>query len=226
MAAALTAVAAPTQAAIFIGIQETGVNGGAITNVANGTLGAGFAGSYGTFEFNNLTGTIGISPTVLNSTSTNISSDAGGTIDIYVARTDIGGGTAAGYLSGFTTNLLPVGWTVQERTYINVGNNFVSGSGGAATFNIANIGSLIGNVTFIGAPGLQTAAQTSGSPSTSGPYTVVERYTLVATGNGNANSTITVQAVPEPGTWALMIMGFGGAGAMLRSRRRVKAALA
>jgi hypothetical protein len=27
-------------------------------------------------------------------------------------------------------------------------------------------------------------------------------------------------AVPEPTTWALMIMGFGGAGAMLRSRRR------
>jgi len=30
-------------------------------------------------------------------------------------------------------------------------------------------------------------------------------------------------AVPEPGTWALMIMGFGGAGAMLRSRRRTLA---
>jgi len=29
--------------------------------------------------------------------------------------------------------------------------------------------------------------------------------------------------VPEPGTWALMIMGFGGAGAMIRRR---KAALA
>lgn len=27
-------------------------------------------------------------------------------------------------------------------------------------------------------------------------------------------------AVPEPGTWALMILGFGGAGAMLRSNRR------
>jgi hypothetical protein len=28
-------------------------------------------------------------------------------------------------------------------------------------------------------------------------------------------------AIPEPGTWALMILGFGGAGAMIRSRRRV-----
>ena len=33
----------------------------------------------------------------------------------------------------------------------------------------------------------------------------------------------TVGVVPEPGTWALMIMGFGGAGAMIRRR---KAALA
>lgn len=33
-------------------------------------------------------------------------------------------------------------------------------------------------------------------------------------------------AVPEPGTWALMILGFGGAGAMLRSRRRAEPAVA
>jgi hypothetical protein len=47
-------------------------------------------------------------------------------------------------------------------------------------------------------------------------------------GNNNALDSFTATgfsatfsgAVPEPGTWALMIMGFGGAGAMLRSRRR------
>ncbi len=31
-------------------------------------------------------------------------------------------------------------------------------------------------------------------------------------------------AIPEPGTWALMIMGFGGAGAMMRRRRSALAA--
>jgi hypothetical protein len=30
--------------------------------------------------------------------------------------------------------------------------------------------------------------------------------------------------IPEPGTWALMILGFGGVGAMLRNRRRLFAA--
>ncbi|WP_293677320.1 PEPxxWA-CTERM sorting domain-containing protein [uncultured Phenylobacterium sp.] len=30
-------------------------------------------------------------------------------------------------------------------------------------------------------------------------------------------------AVPEPATWAMMVLGFGGAGALIRSRRRVVA---
>ena len=31
-------------------------------------------------------------------------------------------------------------------------------------------------------------------------------------------------AVPEPAAWALMIMGFGGVGAMVRARRRLAVA--
>jgi len=54
---------------------------------------------------------------------------------------------------------------------------------------------------------------------------------LAGLGIGNATQKMTiavnsVAAVPEPGTWALMIGGFGMAGAMLRRRRQSVLALA
>ena len=39
----------------------------------------------------------------------------------------------------------------------------------------------------------------------------------------NVNSAAQVGAVPEPGTWALMLIGFGAVGASLRRRRSVSA---
>lgn len=56
------------------------------------------------------------------------------------------------------------------------------------------------------------------------PVQINGPQTLVIEGVGGANSQYdgsgTFMPVPEPGTWALMIIGFGGAGAMIRSRRR------
>lgn len=34
------------------------------------------------------------------------------------------------------------------------------------------------------------------------------------------SGTVTLTAVPEPATWAMMLVGFGGLGALLRRRRR------
>ncbi len=40
-----------------------------------------------------------------------------------------------------------------------------------------------------------------------------------------SNRSVTLTAIPEPATWGLMIIGFAGAGAMLRGRRQVLARL-
>jgi hypothetical protein len=88
--------------------------------------------------------------------------------------------------------------------------------------------------------GLFFFTKTSGDPSErwdlfsavigGGTHSINVHGTVVTTGPlRNAASyagtlNLSPIAVPEPATWALMIMGFGGVGAMIRSRRRVAAA--
>lgn len=48
----------------------------------------------------------------------------------------------------------------------------------------------------------------------------VKTIQFTSDGNSFEFDTLAGIAVPEPATWALMIMGFGAAGAMLRGRRR------
>jgi hypothetical protein len=46
----------------------------------------------------------------------------------------------------------------------------------------------------------------------------------VSIGEGTITGTISAPGIPEAGTWALMITGFGAAGIVLRARRRTLAA--
>lgn len=60
--------------------------------------------------------------------------------------------------------------------------------------------------------------------------TGLDGFAALAVKNNEAAGSLTVNAgsvlvpisaaVPEPGSWALMILGFGGVGAMVRSRKR------
>jgi hypothetical protein len=52
-----------------------------------------------------------------------------------------------------------------------------------------------------------------------------DNQSICFTTNGNAacNAIVDTPAVPEPTTWALMILGFGGAGAMIRRAKAVPA---
>jgi hypothetical protein len=61
-----------------------------------------------------------------------------------------------------------------------------------------------------------------------GAHTIRLQGNVVNTSAADAASyagtlNLTSVAVPEPSTWALMILGFGGAGAVIRSRRQVVA---
>ena len=59
-----------------------------------------------------------------------------------------------------------------------------------------------------------------------GSPTTLTFSSLTGTAFGAALDNVSVTAVPEPASWALMIAGFGLAGAALRGRRRPVAAIA
>lgn len=68
----------------------------------------------------------------------------------------------------------------------------------------------------------------TGLPVTNGPQQLI--VTGASGGNGSFAGTLSfvlaaagVPGVPEPASWALMMMGFGGAGALIRVRRRAAA---
>jgi hypothetical protein len=98
------------------------------------------------------------------------------------------------------------------------------------------------DVVSIDLDGLFSFVQTAGDPSehwdlinaviSAGVHSINVHGIVVKTGaqqdaasfSGTLN--LSPVAVPEPATWGLMIVGFGGVGAMIRSRRRVAGALA
>jgi opacity protein-like surface antigen len=53
-----------------------------------------------------------------------------------------------------------------------------------------------------------------------GSHSIVVSGVLATGPSATYTGTLNIAAVPEPGVWGLMLLGFGGVGAMLRSNRR------
>jgi hypothetical protein len=196
--------ASSASAAVFLGFQH---NGGAIVQVDDDASIVQFAGAFGAFEVNVYSGTDGVYPQLMGTSghTRNTTGGNAGTLDVYVTVTDLTTGPGH-FESSFATNVLPKGWTLTTRTYANA-DNALWGVGGT----------LLSTKTFesIG------VFEHNGFAAVANPYSVTARYTITAPTNGEALSNISVAAVPEPGAWALMILGFGAAGAVLRRRRTV-----
>ena len=90
-------------------------------------------------------------------------------------------------------------------------------------FNAA--GALLESVTFASTD----PAYTTGFYGFQRAANDISRFEIDGYWTGARNlstSTATISAVPEPATWAMMIIGFGAAGSILRSERRRAAVLA
>lgn len=208
---ALTA-AVPASASVSV---EGRADGDPYTLLGSGPIAATYTGPVGAFT---LTATAALSLPVgtlakLSSTLLAARVDtAAHSLDILATVTDVTAGNFE-VLSGFTQNASP-GWTVTEETYIDPTNTAFG------------LGTLIDSRTY-GVLGAELS--TSGPMSLTDMFSITHVYHLSvdALALGSSLSTVSASllpaAVPEPGSWALMLTGFGLAGLMMRSRRGLQA---
>lgn len=200
--------AAQAQAAIFIGVQ-TGLTVTQIHTQADGVLDFDFAG--GGFDAINIDGDgAPFLPGLLHTETVNLNNVGSGSASIvfYITRTGLTAPVKS-FVSTFTTNRLNGPFDVTLETYVDADDGVFSGNG---------TGTLLASFNYPTGFGSDEVV-TSFDPG-AGTYSVTTKYIVSGTGKGSVSPDITISGgIPEPGTWALMILGFGGAGAMIRRRR-------
>jgi hypothetical protein len=183
-------VSSAASAAVFIE-----VNGGG--TIATGSTSATISNvSAGNFTINSITGTSFPAPDYLSSNTIGGSTTGGGTLTIEVTMTGLTQ-LLPSFSSAFGSNVLNGGLTLTEQTFLDTSNG------------IFTTVTPLGTQTFT-AGGFQTQLTNLGPVS--GPFSITEVYTISGADAGNFNANIDVSAVPEPGTWAMLILGFLGVG--------------
>lgn len=213
------AAAASSQAAVYVRIVAGAntINSGALTigsddgfayNVS--ALNPNLGGQLNGFNSISITGGAPHKKPALHSETTELNSSGNALATIYITRTNLNRPFSS-LRTSFNYSTLSNKFTVVASNYIDLGNGLFGGTQ-VATHSFSGINSLAYNQVT---PLLN---------HTFTPYSFTEKFVVTATGGTSVQAAATLLAVPEPATWALMIGGFGAAGAMIRRRKAVLAA--
>ncbi len=215
----MAAYSEDAKAAVFIGLQQAGVNGGAIQQVAAGGSQADYDASYGTFEGVDVAlDGFGFTapPQVLNSTTIAIDNavGAGGEIKIYVTVTNIVPGGSTDFSSALSVANISENWTETLATYYDNANGIFTTTNLLASqfFNTSGGGNF---------DDLDIATNT--------PFSVTGVFTINAPNVGGSNAGIIVEAettanpIPEPASLVMLLGSLASLGIFGWRQRNGKA---
>ena len=208
-AAALSMSAASAQAAIYISFDgstdEAVFADGPFNFIADCNVSA-----CGGWDEVSVGGNAPPRPQLLHSNNVDVNDGGSGpaSLTVWITRTGLAP-MGDDFFSSLTSNNLGGGISVHLETLVSNTNQKYGGT-------------VLGSFDHSGNGAASSNQYDFFDASASGVYSVTHKYIITATaqaGDRSASPTIAL-GVPEPATWALMIMGFGGAGAMLRTQRR------
>jgi hypothetical protein len=212
------ASAAPTTAPAFHWQRDADQVGGNLTASASDWL--------FNFTLSNITGLSGLDSTFAFSARSEVGYSCVATA--VCGNTGLDGsfsytydGPDIGYTLGGSSRVLHTGATLLSGSFLNgwIQGTGSSGSADASTespYVTASVSNVVSDVIDFHAPFAFDFSFALSGANLNTPV-LGKSYSNFNAGSSGAFAAATV---PEPATWALMIMGFGGAGAMLRSQRR------
>ena len=126
------------------------------------------------------------------------------------------------------SNPTPVSAGAAGFSFLDVDVSFQSGTEALRVFFFTEATTSNLLIDRFNNPGITTFFDFDGpqlfSGTTADPTFLIGSFDLIDFNNNQAAGTLTISevnaAVPEPGTWMLMILGFGAIGASLRSRKQ------
>ena len=153
----------------------------------------------------------------------------GSNFEIKTPPSDSNGAPPANSVPAGSSYLSVLGGGSATYTFSGLVNSFQFDWGSIDAYNTLTIASSMGGMIVIpGSANFNNPANGDQSaPATNGLFTVTgaagetfSSVTFASTANSFEVDNLAIAAVPEPATWAMMLIGFGLIGATARYRRR------